>query len=161
LEPLAFLLLLVGLVGVVSNWLNIEDLYRWRESPRMDLPSALGLTVLSAGAWLGLRGDAQVHQLYAAREEWMLTILAGEILIMMAFIGALAGFTTLQQSLEDKLSEGLRINLENRAQSFDKIIQGGVQTNGVLTSRAPLIRSVSELANGANDDATASLESSA
>ncbi|MBI3517229.1 MAG: GGDEF domain-containing protein [Proteobacteria bacterium] len=161
LEPLAFLLLLLGMVGVVSNWLNIEDLYRWRESPRMALPTALGLTTLAAGAWLGLRSDAQVHQLYAAREEWMLTILAGEILIMMAFVGALAGFTTLQQSLEDKLSDGLRINLENRAQTFDKVIQGGVQTNGVLTSRAPLVRSVSELGAGPNPEATASLESSA
>ncbi len=161
LEPLAFLLLLLGMVGVVSNWLNIEDLYRWRESPRMALPTAVGLTTLAAGAWLGLRGDAQVHQLYAAREEWMLTILAGEILIMMAFVGALAGFTTLQQSLEDTLSDGLRINLENRAQTFEKIIQGGVQTNGVLTSRAPLVRSVSELGAGPNPEATASLESSA
>jgi len=124
LEPLAFLLLLVGIVGMLSTWLSIEDLYRWRQSPRMSLPTAIGLTLLSASAWMGLRGDSRIQQLYAAREEWILTILAGEILIMMAFVGGLAGFAALQHSMETQLSEALRLNLANRAQNFETIILG-------------------------------------
>src|SRR5258706_18193 len=68
LEPLAFILLLIALVGVISNWLSIEDLYRWRESPRMSLPTSVGLTLMSASVWLGLRQDSRVQQLYATRE---------------------------------------------------------------------------------------------
>jgi diguanylate cyclase (GGDEF)-like protein len=161
LEPLAFILLLIGIVGVLSTWLSIEDLYRWRESPRMSLPTAIGLTTLSASAWMGLRGDSRVQQLYAAREEWILTILAGEILIMMAFVGGLGGFAALQHSMEVQLSESLRLNLANRAQSFETIILGGVQTDGLLASRAPLVRSVATLDAGPDPEATASLESSA
>jgi diguanylate cyclase (GGDEF)-like protein len=161
LEPLAFLLLLVGIVGMLSTWLSIEDLYRWRQSPRMSLPTAIGITVLSASAWMGLRGDSRIQQLYAAREEWILTILAGEILIMMAFVGGLAGFAALQHSMETQLSEALRLNLANRAQSFETIILGGVQTNGILASRAPLVRSVAELNDHPDPDTTATLETSA
>jgi hypothetical protein len=161
LEPIAFLLLLIGIVGVISTWLGIEDLYRWRQSPRMSLPTAVGLSLMSASAWMGLRSDSRVQQLYATREEWILTILAGEILIMMALVGGLAGFATLQHSMELQLSESLRLNLANRAQSFETVILGGVQTNGLLASRAPLIRSVSALDAGPNTDARAALETSA
>jgi diguanylate cyclase (GGDEF)-like protein len=161
LEPVAFLLLLISVVGVIGNWLSIEDLYRWRESPRMSLATALGLSVVSASAWMGLRGDSRVQQLYATREEWILTILAAEILIMMAFVGGLGGFAALQHSMETQLSESLRLNLTNRAQSFETIILGGVQTDGVLASRAPLVRSVATLDAGPDAEATAALESSA
>jgi diguanylate cyclase (GGDEF)-like protein len=161
LEPLAFLLLLIGIVGVISTWLSIEDLYRWRDSPRMSLPTAVGLTVMSASAWMGLRGDSRIQQLYATREELILTILAGEILIMMAFVGGLAGFAALQHSMEAQLSESLRLNLTNRAQAFETIILGGVQTDGLLASRAPLVRSVAALNAGPDPDATATLESTA
>src|SRR5579871_5121298 len=125
LEPLAFLMLLVAIVGVISNWLSIEDLYRWRQSPRLSLPNAIGLCVLSVSVWLGVRRDSRVQQLYATREEWMLTMLAGEILIMMAFVGGLAGFAALQHSLEDQLSQSLSTNLANRAHDFDNIILTG------------------------------------
>jgi diguanylate cyclase (GGDEF)-like protein len=161
LEPLAFLLLLIGIVGVISTWLSIEDLYRWRQSPRMSLPNAVGLSVLSASAWMALRGDSRLQQLYAAREEWILTILAGEILIMMAFVGGLAGFAVLQHSMEAQLSEALRLNLTNRAQNFETIILGGVQTDGLLASRAPLVRSVAALSAGPDPDARAELETTA
>lgn len=161
LEPLAFILLLGSMVGVISSWLSIEDLYRWRESPRMTLPTALGLTLMSASVWVGLRRDSRVQQLYATREEWILTILAGEMLIMMAFVGGLAGFAALQHSLENQLSESLRLNLANRAQSFETQLVNSVQTAAVLASRAPLIRSVQRAAESADPDATSELESSA
>jgi len=161
LEPIAFLLLLIGIVGVISTWLGLEDLYRWRQSPRMSLPTAIGLSLMSASAWMGLRRDSRIQQLYATREEWILTILAGEILIMMALVGGLAGFATLQHSMEEQLSESLRLNLNNRARNFETIILGGVQTNGLLASRAPLVRSVSALDAGPDSDAAATLESSA
>ncbi|MBV8167086.1 MAG: hypothetical protein JO021_09860, partial [Alphaproteobacteria bacterium] len=161
LEPLAFILLLIALVGVISNWLSIEDLYRWRESPRMSLPTSIGLTLMSASVWLGLRQDSRVQQLYATREEWILTILAGEILIMMAFVGGLAGFAALQHSLENQLSESLRLNLANRAQRFDTLLTGSVQTAAVLASRAALVRSVQRAAEDGDPDAIAELASSA
>jgi hypothetical protein len=80
---------------------------------------------------------------------------------MMAFVGGLAGFAALQHSLEAQLSESLRLNLTNRAQSFETTILGGVQTGGLLASRAPLVRSVAELDAGPNPEATAALESTA
>jgi diguanylate cyclase (GGDEF)-like protein len=161
LEPLAFLMLLVAIVGLISNWLSIDDLYRWRQSPRVSLPTAVGLTVLSVSVWLGVRRDSRVQQLYATREEWMLTMLAGEILIMMAFVGGLAGFAALQHSLEDQLSEALSANLANRAQNFESVILNGAQSNGVLASRAALVRPVVLLNEGANPDAEAALDSAA
>jgi diguanylate cyclase (GGDEF)-like protein len=127
----------------------------------MALPTAIGLTVLSASAWMGLRGDSRIQQLYAAREEWILTILAGEILVMMAFVGGLAGFAALQHSMETQLSEALRLNLANRAQTFETIILGGVQTNGILASRAPLVRSVAALGDHPDPETKATLETSA
>jgi diguanylate cyclase (GGDEF)-like protein len=161
LEPLAFILLLISMIGLISNWLSIEDLYRWRDSPRMALPTAVGLTLMSASAWVGLRHDSRIQQLYATREEWILTILAGEILILMAFIGGLAGFAALQHSLEAQLSESLRLNLANRAQTFDTLLTGSVQTAAVLASRAALVRSVQRAADDGDPEATAELESSA
>jgi len=161
LEPLAFLLLLIGIVGVIGSWLSVEDLYSWRQGPRMSLVTAIGITVTSASAWMGLRGDSRIQQLYAAREEWILTILAGEVMIMMAFVGGLAGFSAMQHSMEALLSESLRLNLANRAQTFESIILGGVQTGGLLASRAPLIRSVAALDAGLDPEATAALETSA
>jgi diguanylate cyclase (GGDEF)-like protein len=91
----------------------------------------------------------------------MLTMLAGEILIMMAFVGGLAGFAALQHSLEDQLSQSLSTNLANRAHTFENIILTGAQTNAVLASRAALVRPVSQLDAGPNPDAEAALESAA
>ena len=71
------------------------------------------------------------------------------------------GFAALQHSMELQLSESLRLNLANRAQAFETIILGGVQTDGLLASRAPLVRSVAALDAGPDPEATASLETSA
>jgi diguanylate cyclase (GGDEF)-like protein len=142
LELLAFLLVILGVAGLLGNWLDLEFLYSWRDAPRMALPTGIGVTTLGIGAWLVLRRNPHIQSLYAKQEEWILTLIAGEILTVMILGTGLAVFAVMHHGLERSLRDGLRDNIDSRSQSYEALIRQAIEERAIVSSRPALISAV-------------------
>ncbi|MEJ0071129.1 MAG: GGDEF domain-containing protein [Pseudomonadota bacterium] len=160
LEILVFILIVCGIVGLMSNWLNIEALYGWRNTAPVGIPLGVGLTWLSAGAWLRFR-KLDAARTRVRREEWDLTIIAGEILAVVAVVAGLSVFAMLQRSMEAAFADALEDNLADRRRGFENFIQDAMQANAMVANRPVLALVVDRLGNSPDEAARAQLDISA
>jgi diguanylate cyclase (GGDEF)-like protein len=142
-ELLMFLQLVLGIVGLLSNWLDIGGLYGWRNAAPVTVPAGCGQILLGVGIWLAAHApDPERPRL--RREEWHVTIMAGEILAVIALIAGLSGFAILQQSIEAAFGDGLEDNVADRRRSFDNSIRDALQDNAMVSNRPLLARALDE-----------------
>ena len=141
LDLLAFVQLVVAIIALLSNWLDVDALYGWQEAAPVTVPVGIGLVLLSFGNWL--RANApDVERMRSRHEEWHITIVAGEILAVIALIAGLSGFAILQRSIEASYADSLDDNLTDRRRSFDNTIKEAMQTNGMVAARPVLARAL-------------------
>ena len=105
---LTFLLLIIGLTGLIGYLLAPELLFNWARSARMALHTATGMVLMSLALWLSwLRSDWYAGETYF-REDGKIRLLSGALLVIVTTAAALTGFVLQQdgtrRSLEDRLS---------------------------------------------------------
>jgi diguanylate cyclase (GGDEF)-like protein len=158
-ELLAFVLVVLAIVALASNWLNISGLYGWRNIPAATVPTGLGLLLLALGTWL--RAHEPGEATTTRREEWHLTIVAAEILVVVALVAGLTGFAILQRTVVTAFGDALEDNLADRRRSFDNLIRDAMQANGLVANRPALARLIDRLnRDPADADAQRQLETS-
>jgi diguanylate cyclase (GGDEF)-like protein len=157
LEFLAFGLILIGLVAIFSAWLDLGALYGWHSRAPIAISTAAGLTVLGSASWLRLR-QRQFPLAKANRQEWELTLIAGEILGITALVGGMTIFAILQHSLEATFADNLEDNVAARSQNFDSIITDAMQLSAVLSTRPALAQQIDDTVQHGDETARAGLE---
>lgn len=160
LELLIFALIVFGIVDLLANWLDVEGLYGWQDTAPETVPSSVVLIGLGIGTWLRFHGP-DAERVRVRREEWHLTIIAGEILAVIALVAGLTGFAILQQSSEAAFADALEDNLADRLRSFNGSIREAMVTNAMVAVRPVLARVVDRFNAVPDDEALAQLQSSA
>jgi diguanylate cyclase (GGDEF)-like protein/PAS domain S-box-containing protein len=100
---LTFLLLAIGLTGLVGYLLAPDLLFGWARSARMAIQTATGMILAASGLWLSwarsdwYRGDAYF------REDGKIRLLSAAILMLVTVTASLTSFVLLQRSLESQI----------------------------------------------------------
>src|SRR5581483_2571231 len=160
LELLVFAQIVVGIVGVLSNWLSIEALYGWHGWAPMPASVAIAIVLLGVAGWMRTRA-LEPDQARLQREEWNLTIVAGEILAVIALIAGLGGFAVLQRSIEASFADSLEDNLTDRIRSFDNTLRDAMQDNAMIADRPGIARAIATLEGGEDGAARQDLQRAA
>lgn len=159
-ELLVFILIVFGIIDLLSNWLDIECLYGWQDTAPETVPASIVLIGLGIGAWLRFYA-ADAELVHARREEWHLTIIAGEILVVIALVAGLTGFAILQESSEAAFADALEDNLADRLRSFNGTLRDALVTNAMIANRPVLARVIDQFNGGPAPDQLARLQLSA
>jgi diguanylate cyclase (GGDEF)-like protein len=105
---LTFLLMAIGLTGLVGYLLSPDLLFNWAKSARMALHTATGMILVALALWLSWsRSPWYLGEDYF-REDVKVRMLSAAILVLVATTTALTGFvfqqTTAQSTMEARLT---------------------------------------------------------
>ena len=104
---LTFLLMAIGLTGLVGYLLAPELLFNWAKSARMALHTAAGMTLIAAALWLSWsRSDWYTGEAYF-REDVKVRLLSASILVLVATTTALTGFVFQQTTAKSTMAARL------------------------------------------------------
>jgi diguanylate cyclase (GGDEF)-like protein/PAS domain S-box-containing protein len=147
---LTFLLLAVGLTGIVGYLLAPELLFNWARSARMALHTAVGMILCALGLWAHWSNSPWYLSERVFREEGKIRALGAAISIMSTLTIGLAGFVLLQGNLEAALQSRLETVVFNRNLWFHAVFsreaanmravlaQSGLEQGGLALLAAPL-----------------------
>lgn len=114
IQVMTFIVLLLGLTGLVGYSLQLELLYSWFKATRMALPTAIGMILAALGLWGSwYRSDWYRTRVYF-REDEKIALIGAALLIVVAITTGIAGFAFQQKTLEKTLTDSLPVNLRNR-----------------------------------------------
>lgn len=148
IQVLTFIVLLLGLTGLVGYSLQLELLYSWFTATRMALPTAVGMILVALALWGSwYRADwYQSHSIF--RDDEKIALIGAALLIVVAMTTGVAGFAFQQKTLEKTLSENLPVNLQNRITIFQAELKQLLAKAESSANRKSLIRLTSELNAG-------------
>ncbi len=86
IEICIFLLFIVGMLGLIGYFLNIEILYHWSTDIRMSLYSGVAFTLLGICFWYLWRQSQYCDALYCGREDKKLTLLSSVLILTLSLI---------------------------------------------------------------------------
>lgn len=119
---LTFLLLAVGLTGLVGYLLVPELLFNWARSARMALHTAVGMITCAVGLWASWsRSDWYRDERYF-QEGVKIRLLSGAIFIISTITIGLSGFVLLQGSLEEAAAKRLEAIINSRGPWFKAMV---------------------------------------
>jgi len=111
--------LIIGILGAFGYLLRLDPLLLWYPFRGMSLPAAGGLILLGAGlTWLA-RKSAWVEEL---GEDEKITGQGLLVVIAVALISGLMGFSIPERRMEAILGDGLRLGLEARIRHLETTI---------------------------------------
>ncbi len=157
-QSLTFLLLFIGLTGMVGHFLQLDLLYGFQAS-RMPLNTAIGLVVVSVGLWSHwFSADWYRSRRYFSDAD-KIVFVGSALLVVVALAAGVAGFAAQQGTFEKVQSENLAFAVRNQVSLFKLEVDQGVSRAKINASRPTLIRLVREVsANPANRTARDELE---
>lgn len=113
-----FIVLILGVTGLIGYLLQLELLYAWFTNTHMALPTAVGMMLVGLGLWnIWRRTDWYRTQSHFSEDE-KIALIGAALLIVVAMTTGIAGFTFQQRALEKTLAEHLPVNLNNRLTIF-------------------------------------------
>ena len=119
---LTFLLLAVGLTGLVGYLLDPELLFNWARSARMALHTAAGMITCAVGLWASWsRSNWYLDERYF-QEGVKIRLLSGAIFIISTITIGLSGFVLLQGSLEEAAQTRLEAIINSRGPWFTAMV---------------------------------------
>ncbi|PRC94083.1 GGDEF: diguanylate cyclase (GGDEF) domain [Solimicrobium silvestre] len=131
-QVLTYVVLVIGLTGLVGYYLNQDLLFGWARSARMSINTAIGM-IVTAGAlrFSWHHADWYRSQKYL-REDQKITLASAAIIIVVIITAGLTSFVVLQQTLEATLNQSLRTKLSERKVLFRTIINAGINKAQVI-----------------------------
>ncbi len=147
----SFLVLLLGLTGLVGYALQLEMLYPWFKAARMAVPTAIGVVLTGLGLWGAWHRSGWYNSQQYFKDDEKITFVGTALLIVIGVSTGVAGLAAQQSSLEKSLSESLPVSLENRATLFRTDVGRIVRKAKINASRDSLLRTASAFGTGAVD----------
>lgn len=114
-----FIIMLFGLISLAGYFLNLEYLYGWYQHTRIAVITAVSFVLISGGIAAAWSNTGAYLNLYRHNEDKKILMISGVILIAIAFVAGLAGFSTSTRQNEDVLKRYLNTTLKNRINLFE------------------------------------------
>lgn len=93
----------IGLFAVLGYLLNIEFLYSWYRYTRMSIGTSVGFSLLGATLWLTWNNSIYFQYFYKNQEDKKILLTSTIVLIGIASLSALLGFTVATEQHETML----------------------------------------------------------
>lgn len=145
---------LIGGMGCIGHFMNLERLYTFGAANRLTLPVAYGLVILSSALWL-------------LRDRWVgdtTTSLTGHekrigqrSVVVLAFVAVAAGvggFAIIQQSLEQSQSDGLLLTATANADALTNSLEASAWFPRTVSTRPTVSKSINHLNAAPSDTST-------
>ena len=145
IEILAFLILFIGLTGIVGYALKLEFLYAWYQHTRMALSTATGMIVLGMGLWGVWRRLPATAPLAKLQTQNRIILIGGSIFFAIALVAGLSGFAIMQKQTEATLQNGLLRSLQNRGDFFNSVIGETSNIAQLIATRPAIYRHLTRL----------------
>ena len=104
---LTFLLLIIGITGLIGYLLAPELLFNWARSARMALQTASGMILLALSLWWSWSRSAWYVDETYFREDGKVRLLSGAILVIVTTTASLTSFVLLQEAERTALADKL------------------------------------------------------
>lgn len=149
-----FLMLFLGLAGLVGYLLQLELLYGFKAT-RMAAHTALGMVLTSIGFWSNWHRAPwySSHQYFSDSDK--ITYVGTSILIVVALTTGVAGFAAQQATFEKVLAQNLASAVKSQSLIFHiEIDQTTARVNAIAT-RPSIVRIIRELNKTPEDEKSA------
>lgn len=140
-QGLTFLLLFIGLTGMVGHFLQLDLLYGFQAS-RMPLNTAMGLVMVSVGLWSHwFSADwYRTHRYFSDADK--IVFVGSALLIVVALAAGVAGFAAQQGTFEKVQSENLAFAVRNQVALFQLEVDQGISRAKLNAHRPTLVNLV-------------------
>ena len=140
-----FLLLFIGLTGLVGYLLQLDLLYGFKTT-RMAVHSAAGMVLVAFGLW-----DSWFHSdWYRSRKYFTdgdkIVFVGTALLIIVALTAGVSGLAAQQATFEHVLTQNLIFAVKNQSELFHVEVDQSVDNARDIAGRSSLIRLTRELA---------------
>ena len=156
-QLLTFLVLMIGVSGLIGYALKLELLYSWYRFTRMALHTAALFMLLGVAFWLNWGYQRWIESLYQGREDEKITGMGAAILVLIALVTGLGVFVSMQQQNEKALKEALTNSLNTRSSFFNDAVAQAVQAGQSFGMRILVIDRLSKLNADPNDRVSAEI----
>ena len=130
---LGWVVLTIGLSGLLGYLLNLEWLYQWYRLNRMALPTAIAVTLLGAAVTLDSR---EPRQFRVRDADKVIVARSVATIALLAVMFMLSGFVVLRQGIEQSIRENMLQTVEdNRTMLLSVFDQQARLMKLVATSR--------------------------
>ena len=113
-----FMVLMLGLTGLVGSSVELEYLYPWYRAGRMSFWTANAMTLSGIGLWQLCRRQSWSVDQALMRDDERTGLIGAAILAMAVTTTGVAGFSAQQKALEASLVERLPAALDNHRRLF-------------------------------------------
>ncbi|NRR33178.1 PAS domain S-box protein [Oxalobacteraceae bacterium] len=143
---LTFIVMAVGLTGLVGYLVAPDLLFNWARSARMAIHTACGMISCSIALWLSWTRCDWYRSREYFREDEKIRFLGSVILAVATVTVGLVGFVLLQSSLEATLESDLAVVIRNRTPWFklavartERLVNSGITLSGANEAGAALL----------------------
>lgn len=121
------ILFLVGVFTLVGYWLKLEFLYYSPLFLRTSLYTAIDFILLSIGLWAAALRDNPVSFFDAQHDDKKILLVSASILLVVALIGVLSGFSVFFKKSEEILKNTLHQSLISRINLFNDNVYAAIK----------------------------------
>ena len=150
-QVLTFIVLLLGLTGLVGHALQLSLLYSWFSSTQMALHTAICFILLGLGLWSVWRNEQWYSSNRFFGDDEKIGFVSVASLVVIALATGIAGFAGQKSGLEKALSERLPSEFKNKSTIFNAAIERSLAEAKSIAGRPNLLRLTEEMASDSNN----------
>lgn len=128
IQAVTFIVLMLGLTGLVGYSLQLDFLYAWFKAARMAIHTSAGMILAGAGLWLTWYRAEWYQSRRHFTDDERIGLTAAGILVAVGLTTGVAGFSAQQTNLEKSLEESLSAHLKHQSALFNASVAHGVAT---------------------------------
>ena len=145
IQVATFLVLVLGVTGLLGYSLQLELLYSWFKAARMAPHTAAGMVLVSIGLWASWHHAEWYATRIYYRDDEKIAFVGAALLVVVALAAGVGGFAAQQATLEKTLGESLPLSVKNRTIIFHSETGQSVAKAKSAAGRPNLIRLSREL----------------
>ena len=145
-----FGMIAVAAYGVTDNFLGFDLIYPVYIDLEVNAFSTAALLLSTCGLWTQ-NGCTVLSKAGSVNDDKKIYLISGAILLGIAISAGLSGYALMATTARDVLTDGLTISLENRVRAVRLIVDRGVESATLASTRPHFNRLMAMHANGSID----------
>jgi len=141
----AFVVGMLGVVGLIAYRLQPELMYGWHVETRMALHTGTAFVLLGIGYAAAAYRSQQLGKLFRQREDLRVGLLGGGLMVFVGLVGGLVAFSLMQAQLLTVLQDGLKLSFHSRHDLIVAEIQASMQSIRDFAQRPGIERELDRL----------------
>ncbi|MES2038587.1 MAG: hypothetical protein V4495_12210, partial [Pseudomonadota bacterium] len=145
-QILIFLILAIGLTGLIGYLLSPDQLFGWARSARMAIHTAIGMIAIGVALWTNWHHANSRHMQRFFQLDEKISFMSAAILCVATLTAGLTGFVFQQAILEDSLREKLQFKLDNQRNLIHTELTQALNSNERIVNNTHLLAPAYKLA---------------